>query len=266
MRINDRFLEHGLTPSHLIAKIRGVRLPSVLANSIPKCGTNLLIRVFILIFPYHRPLLRTLNQNNLHKLHISQNKFNSVIPAHLDYETYSFHKSKFVGLRSVLIVRDPRDMLVSNIHYLKKDKKHRLHNYFNGLSFKDSVMAVVDGLSKEEIGLECASKGVVEMYEDYSAWVRSNECLVVRFEDLVGVAGGGNSNTQFAVLSDMFDYVGLSVNNQGIKLVQEGLFGKKSRTFRKGLIGSWSNELDSDDKFFVNERLGDILNIYGYTS
>lgn len=92
--------------------------------------------------------------------------------------------------------------------------------------------------------------------------------LIVKFEDLVGKAGGGSDKKQREAIIKIAEFIGHQYSEEDITRVTQNLFGS-SPTFRKGKIGSWNSHFDSKcinlfSKYIKKLNLTDILSDYGY--
>ena len=87
--------------------------------------------------------------------------------------------------------------------------------------------------------------------------------MLVKFEDLVGTRGGGSAEVQRQVVGQVAAHIGVSVSEQTMRLVEKTLFGT-GRTFRKGQIGGWREELAPDHEQATKEVVGPLLVELGY--
>ena len=94
-------------------------------------------------------------------------------------------------------------------------------------------------------------------------WLTNPEhVLVVKFEDLVGKQGGGSSEDQIDSIKRICRWLG---RDDGLtNSVAENLFGG-TRTFRKGQMRSWENEMPEYLQEIFNERIGKRLGLYNYS-
>lgn len=167
--------------------------------------------------------------------------------------------------RMVFIVRDLRDIAVSNHYYIMKDRSHRLHRYFQNLETDQArLMASIGGITSDELSGALPSLSLRKHAEGYRGWISETFCHVVRFEDLIGAGGGGNDEKQSKAIGGLFAYVGIQLQPREIQEIASSAISHKSRTFRKGLAGDWKNHLNGDSKQFVKEQLGDLLIEFGY--
>ena len=88
------------------------------------------------------------------------------------------------------ILRDPRDVAVSQMHYLKQLKNHFAHEEYMALP-SDSERLLVSIRGGELGGRRLQS--LDERYRQFLGWERDGGAVVVKFEDLVGPEGGGSA-------------------------------------------------------------------------
>jgi hypothetical protein len=164
------------------------------------------------------------------------------------------------GMKTVCILRDPRDVAVSQMHYLKQLKNHFAHEAFMTLP-SDHERLLVSIRGGELGGRKLQS--LEERYRQFLGWEQDEGAVVVKFEDLVGSKGGGSAEVQRRAVERVAAHVGISVNEGTMRLVEENLFGV-GRTFRKGQIGGWQEEFSPEHERALKERAGSLLVELGY--
>lgn len=214
----------------------------LLANAIPKSGTNLLLRLLILLPFYSRMLSKTVTENNANRvIKVKAGKF---LMGHVKYtrDLDSIITNK--NIKNILMVRNPLDVALSNVRYIStQDKKHRLHNYYANVltTDVDRFCASLCGISSSDLdGLE-RSKSISEHYDDYSGWLNSQGTLIIKYEDLVGAKGGGDDIAQRKCIESVANYLELQYTSESLDRIQAELFSSKSRTFYKGRINRGSD-------------------------
>lgn len=148
-------------------------------------------------------------------------------------------------LKHILIVRDPRDVIISMAHYMARED-HKVSRCFIQMSFAERIKFLIEG-GKLQISVkeERAFLGFRDAYESIVEWKRKNKALIVRFEDMVGSKGGGSGEQQLGAISRIAEYLDIT-DNIVIKKACEGMYDKSSPTFRNGEIGSWKDEFTAE--------------------
>ena len=168
-----------------------------------------------------------------------------------------FHEG---GMETVCILRDPRDVAVSQMHYLKQLKNHFAHGEYMALpSDHERLMVSIRG---GELGGR-RLQPLAERYRRFLGWERDGGAVMVRFEDLVGPGGGGSEEAQHLAVERVAVHLGVTVGEGTMRAVEEGLFGV-GRTFRKGQIGGWREEFTTEHERAVEEAAGSLLVELGY--
>jgi hypothetical protein len=262
----------------------------VVANSIPKSGTHLLDRLLVLlgfemveggIRPHlvmgrYRPVRRLLRGRGekvtvgvVSPQQVSRRwlaKRLSGVPeggfvnAHCVYSPELADLFGREGMRVVCILRDPRDVAVSQLHYIKQRKQHFAHADFMALpSDRERLMVSIRGgeLGGREL------QPLDRRYRQFLDWERNGGAAMVKFEDLVGVEGGGSAEAQRLVVERVAAHLGMTVGEGTMRAVEEGLFGV-GRTFRRGQIGGWREEFSGEHERAVQEVAGPLLAELGY--
>jgi hypothetical protein len=262
----------------------------VVANSIPKSGTHLLDRLLVLlgfemieggIRPHlvsgrYWPVRRLLRGRGekvavgvVSPQLISRRwlaKRLSGIPEGGFLNAHCVHSPELADLfrresmRIVCILRDPRDVAVSQMHHIKQRKQHFAHEEYMALpSDRERLMVSIRGgeLGGREL------QPLERRYRQFLDWERDGGAVMVRFEDLVGPEGGGSAEAQRLVVERVAWHLGVPVGEGTMRAVEDGLFGV-GRTFRKGQVGGWREEFSPEHERAVEEVAGPLLMELGY--
>ena len=164
------------------------------------------------------------------------------------------------GMRTVCILRDPRDVAVSQMHYIKQLENHFAHEGYMALpSDRERLLVSIRG--GELGGRELQS--LEQRYRQFSRWERDGGAAVVKFEDLVGTKGGGSAEAQRLAVERVARHLGVPADDGTLRRVEEELFGV-GRTFRKGQMGGWREEFSAEHKRAVKGLMGTLLVELGY--
>jgi hypothetical protein len=256
----DRF---GLSPAKLPARVFNRTQPRILCVSVPKSGTHLIERALCLHPRLYRKILPTVKDNNIAKWGgldglLGRLRSGQVTMAHLPFEPPFPDVLARRRPKTLFVIRDPRDVAVSEAHYLAGRTDHRLHELFASQpSLQDMVMLVVRGEPDHHV----FSMG--EKLHRYEGWLDSG-ALVVRFEDLVGGAGGGDDEVQRRTLAAVFDHLEVEVGPGFVDDVARKVFSPASPTFRRGAIGGWRDVFTPEISEAFDRTAGPYLARYGY--
>lgn len=171
-------------------------------------------------------------------------------------------------VRPVCIIRDPRAIAASHMHYIKTWKKHFFHAAYMKLpSDKERMKFSIQGGKLGKI----QARPMRERYERYIGWMSDSSAAFVRFEDLIGEQGGGTNENQEIAVRTIANHLDIKLPDDQIASIQAGLFGKKedmtkSTTFRRGKVDAWRDELDHELISMVEQSLEDILTKFGYSN
>ena len=164
------------------------------------------------------------------------------------------------GAATLFMIRDPRDILLSRMHYILGLRRHRLHDFL-GQRFDnpaDRLRVLVSGNAAEPF--------IRPMRTDlasFARWIERPGVLTVRFEDLVGERGGGSERAKRAALEAIAHHCGLDPSG----LAEQAASGAGATpTLRKGQIGGWRSELPGEVVDAVDRECGDLLAAMGYRS
>lgn len=265
-------------------------LKKVFSNSLPKAGTHLIGKCLDLfgyrhkghlgsglvlggsptshlrrwIFPPRQPgyilgidtpveVSRFLVEGILNKIESGQ-----YCTAHVGYTCDLVDRVEELGFASILVLRDPRAVLASFVPYVLKNKTHFLHNTFQHLSREEQYKAALNGTfgpygALQPLWLRCNS---------LLPWIKMDNILKIRFEDIVGPKGGGTAQAQEQAMEKLCKWIDVPLDR--ISFVSEKLFGPGKQTFRKGQVDSWQEEIPPAVLRMLDEHLGDVLLDWGY--
>jgi hypothetical protein len=182
------------------------------------------------------------------------------VSAHCIYTPQLADLFRQQGMSTVCILRDPRDVAVSQMHYIKQLENHFAHEGYMALpSDKERLLLAIRG---GELGGR-RLQSLDERYRQFLRWERDGGAAVAKFEDLVGTKGGGSAEAQRLAVERVAEHLGVGVDEATMRAVEEGLFGA-GRTFRKGQIGGWREEFSAEHARAVEEVLGPLLVELGY--
>lgn len=254
----------GFSPYKLRHRLANRNEPRVLCVSIPKAGTHLLERALCLHPRLYRKLMPTLNDTNIHKWEgeldqlLTQLCPGQIIVSHIRFTNQRLRAIENSGVRGVFLIRDPRDIAVSQAFYIARNHNHPLHNVFLAQTdLKARIRVAIEGYSPG--GLPSIGQRLL----NYAGWLDSG-CLVVRFEDLIGSRGNGDRGSQHRALHSVYEFIELEVSGKWLDLCSQHLFTSASPTFRKGKLGQWKAYFDEELKEVFKEVAGEELVRYEY--
>lgn len=236
----------------------------ILVNSLPKAGTNLVAKA-LLLFGFKeqssigaqmvlakRPqsMLRRITAFSFHQgylvgidtpVEIARKAIDSMLEstpsgcfrnAHIGYTHDILHRANELGYAMILVIRDPRAVLASFVHFVLDRNTHVLHNDFVKMSNEERYLGALYGVFSDKAGLQPLNTRCRAL----DPWFESDQVCTVHFEDLVGPRGGGSTEAQNKVLHQIRDWTEAEKSPED---VVDKLFGAGRHTFRRGLIDSW---------------------------
>ncbi len=246
----------------LLRRIVDPGAPRVLCVSLPKAGTHLLERAICLHPKLYRKILPTVSLANVARWGgfdalLARLRPGQVVVSHLHFQAQYLDALARREVRSIFLVRDPRAIVVSQSHYVVQRADHRLHEAFIGLTEPERLRLAIVGDPRIDM------PSIADRLASFSGWLGSG-ALTVRFEDLVGPAGGGDATTQEETVSAIYKHLGLGADEDLVRSVCERLFSSNSPTFRKGSVEGWRKSFDRTLETLFAEVVGDSAVPYGY--
>ncbi len=252
----------GLSPAKLPHRVLNRSEPFVFVDSVPKSGTHLLERALCLHPRLYRVMVPTLHATNLRERGGMSQVLRHVRPggilvAHLAYDPDLAQVLRDKGATMLVMVRDPRDVAVSEAHYATQPE-HWMHEYFRTISDTQTrIRLIITGTGR--------LAPLAERVPEHLGW-RDAGALLVRFEDLVGPEGGGELDAQLATLRAIYEHIGLDADEALVARVRDHLFSDRSPTFRRGAIGQWRTAFDDETAELFTKEAGALLPLLGYGS
>lgn len=252
----------GMTPAGLSRRLLNRGEPIVFCNSIPKSGTHLIERALCLHPRLYRALLPTIHESNVGERGglpdlLQGLRPGQVLVAHLLCSAERVAAVDASGARSLLMIRDPRDIVVSTAHYAVSNPSHPWHSRY----MREPDVAARIRLTIRGDGTEV--EPIRDLLAGFMDWRRAG-AEVVRFEDLVGEAGGGTRLEQAQCLARIYEHVGVAATAAELGRIQDALFSDQSPTFRRGATGQWRSVFDADTTTLFEREAGPLLGELGY--
>jgi len=258
--------------------------PVLFANSFPKSGTHLLTQVmhgFTRIGPAvdsGLPAVVTFDgftgrQRSEGEILADLRRFLPgdigyghvhAFPAALDYLCRP-------GMAAYFILRDPRDVVVSHVHYVAEMAPNHIHHrYYHEVlqTFDERLRASIAGVPASELE-KAAGKPVYEplpgirgRFEPYLGWLERDEVLLLRYEDFI--------LEREATLERVLDHAirrGFAPRldrEQALQALAASIDPQRSPTFRSGKVGGWRSSFSEEHQRLFQEVTGDLLEQLGY--
>jgi hypothetical protein len=257
--------------------------PRVFVTSVPKAGSHLLItllrRLPRMMFSgvHHAPRdFRTLpassNGSDV-RPEVDWDRVRRVlegirngqfVTAHFPYRPRLGTMLQDLDYQTILMQRDPRDVVVSHVHYVMRSDRHYLHSRYTAVldGWDARLMASIRGLPADEHGRGVISIG--QRLAGYSGWLQQPNNYLSRFETLIGPNGGGTIAEQRTEIMAIAAHVGRPLEADAADELAAKIWSPKSATFRKGSIGDWRNHFSPAHIAAFKEVAGQHLIDLGY--
>lgn len=231
--------------------------------SIPKCGTHLILKCLQQLTGRKQFPIAGFTQ-----LHIADyvKAGDAILKGHTicnDRNIQIFHAKDSLGF---LIVRDPRDQVVSMMHWINKHKKI-WSKYIQSSEREILIDLIIDGKNVYSVQFDGPEvhhlAGITSFYDLFLPWAGEPNVLLIKFEDLVGAKGGGTQEAQLKAVADIARHLDKDFSEIKVQSVANALFGN-SYTFQKGQIGRWREYFDDDLKNLFKQYGGKLLIELGY--
>ena len=259
-------------------------VPVLFANSFPKSGTHLLTQVlqgFAQIGPaVDSGLPAVVTFDGFTGRQRSQAEILSdlrrLLPGDIAYgHVHAFPDAVSYlcqdGMATFFILRDPRDVVVSHVHYIAEmAPSHIHHRYYHQVleDFDQRLKASIVGVPVEKLE-QADDKPVLEplpnireRFEPYMGWLDLPEVLVLHYEDFLSdrqptiqrvlehaVQGGFQPCLPF---------------DEAARILEASIEPQRSPTFRSGKAGGWRSAFTDEHRQLFEQVAGDLVARLGY--
>lgn len=184
--------------------------------------------------------------------------------AHAPHSAFLARLLATLDMRQVLLVRDPRDVVVSYLHFATTHEWHHHHAYLNGAYDDDDerLLALIEGFPGCE-GVE-RRPSIGDVFDRYLPWLDDPQTVVVRFEDLIGPQGGGSQERQHDAVRRVASHLDRSLAPAQIADVAGKVYSRKSYTYRSGAINGWQDVFTPRHREACAAVASDVLQRLGY--
>lgn len=234
----------------------------VFFSSIPKCGKNLVYSFFNTL-GYHRHVWRNNPSAMLHHARFGRDTYAFAAPApysaeqlreapdvigrelglaggggpvighlHLMDDVDPSHFLRAAGFQQLFVYRDPRDTLVSMLNYARvQGHPEHVARRLAGLSDEDALIFLLEGAHD--------LAPFAEYFDAHRGWLDRRDVLSLRFEDLIGVSGGGDEAAQRKAVGQLAALIDVPADDPRIDAARMRTFNRHAGTFHRGQIGAW---------------------------
>ncbi len=263
------------------------RHPRVLCNSFPKSGTNLLIGL-VTALPWMRSHGRGVTWHHVPRSLVAADdrptresavaELRVCLPGeaflgHVEAEPELMAYIDRRGFKTLFIYRDPRDVLVSLLHWWKRNPADTWQEpdswpfrYFHALESDDDRLAfLIEGWpSSPKTGFP---KGVdfpniATRYGAFTPWIDEPSCLAVRFEDLRDPEL--SLEAMRGIARHLYPASSVRRLDELVAKMRTGADPSRSRTFRQGRLGGWRDEMTDSNHDLFKQNGGRLLVDLGY--
>jgi hypothetical protein len=158
--------------------------------------------------------------------------------------------------------RDPRDVLLSMVNFLSDRTGKGFSNYNDFLVFSRILKSKAS--LEEQLAYALTDPSFPAQRDlAHMIWLLNHpDVCKTSFEELVGPRGGGTAQVQARALSRVLKFLGVTSTEPDD--VAEGLFNPDVFSFYRGQIGGWREAFTPELERLAEDRLGDLLRLYGY--
>jgi hypothetical protein len=164
------------------------------------------------------------------------------------------------GRINYFVYRDPRDLLVSQVHFATDMREeHGMHAFYKSLpDFGERLKVAITGIDRDGVYMV----GVKQRYDSVFQWQETPGVLCIRFEDLID-----RRDVTLNAMLDEVEKTGYRIptpRDQSLATLIEAIRPEKSHTFRSGTTGAWREHFTDEHKKLFKDTAGDLIVRLGY--
>lgn len=249
-------------------------VPVLFANSFPKSGTHLLTQVlggFTKLGPAVEsglPAIVTFRGDTGRARNLEEilSDIGRLLPGDIAYGHLHARREIVArlaqeGYAAYFILRDPRDVVVSHVHYVSEmAPKHIHHQYYTEEldTFSQRLSTSIRGMPESAVPFP----DVRARFEPYFGWLENKAVLNLHYEDLIHDRGTSVARVLDHAVGRGFPLT--TGRETAIETLVESIDPKRSPTFRSGKTGGWKDRFSAEHKRLFKEIGGDLLVRLGY--
>ncbi len=165
------------------------------------------------------------------------------------------------GYVAYFILRDPRDVVVSHVHYITEMEPDHIHHHHYAvelLTFDERLRTSILGLPHPNIPFP----DIRLRFEPYLGWLDYPQVLTLRFEDFILDRAQALERVLFHAEQRGFPL--LVERQHALGLLEASINPQRSPTFRSGKVGGWKDKFSDENKKLFKDTTGDLLIRLGY--
>ncbi|MCV7370627.1 sulfotransferase domain-containing protein [Mycolicibacterium duvalii] len=248
----------------------------ILINSIPKAGTHLVSSVLnrvpgvkfsgqFIVHDHFASTQRLEGQMPLYNQRDLSRAIRKVPPGtfancHLFFDEFTENIVSSADVSPVFIVRDPRDIVVSQLHYIEAFKGHHSHRHLTSTysTRSERLDSLIFGWKTSDSVRGLADIGT--RLRSFKGW--PNAIPTFKFEEFAQASSRENLE---AALFRLLQAVGLE-ERCDIETAMRGIGDKWSPTLNTAAAGRWREVLTPRQSAAIADLASDYLAEYGYES
>lgn len=247
-------------------------------HTIPKCGVHQLQRLIHLLVPED---IQYDGIDSIATQFYYERKI--VYRSHDFFSNTALNLVKDHNYKMIAIIRDPRDALISHVHYMRlfgiypNIGKQRdiffVRADFDSLTFDQQVKLLIEG--------DKDTWSYIWFYKAELGWSLSGYPLVVKYEDLLGSQGELSDKIKQHTIKKIARYIGLSLSQDSLQFVFDNLYDNQvpyafvkppldgndimdGKIYKRASAGQWKNFLNEENKRLLKDAIGQELIQLGY--
>lgn len=184
-------------------------------------------------------------------------------------------------MRYIVLIRDPRDILVSLIHHIDRVANEILNEGYSevfGITRDKKLLREWLSFTPSEklsYAITCNEKKgidfhwiITQQWREAQKVIKNislpENCILLRFEDLVDSQHGGDNLKQVESMLQLTEHLGLNLSEERLQSILFSSWGKGGKYFRNGNTQEWKIYFTRKNILEFKTKWNDVLLDFGY--
>jgi len=179
--------------------------------------------------------------------------------AYLGFRTPWFIPNKEENNKKILLVRDPRDAVIS--YYFSDKKTHNIPDGITGMAIARKKLENSSDVNGESEYIRRKIRWLKKSYSDYSPLYEDKNCRIYRYEDIIF--------QKQTWIRNMCNFLEMEISEEAISKIakKHDVIPQKENEnshIRQVVPGNYKKYFNNDMIKLLNDEFSDILNQFGY--
>lgn len=182
---------------------------------------------------------------------------------HYPFSATAADRLDAAGVKTIVVVRDPRDFVVSFAHHARRMPSPNTEAMVRASADLNDLQARICAPEPTPKGKMMPS--ILNRYLNIiDGWITDGRAMTVRFEEMIGPQGGGRMSDQLTTGLRLYDHIQPPCSLDDVVRAMVGSFNPTIDLFRKGQTEAWRREMAPELAARIWDERRDTFQRWGY--